>query len=83
MSIFAKRDRQPPSSIVDEFIETYVSWREACEDVRMAYASWRNCPVPQRALGYGGYRAALDREEDAARVHCQVVQRVRSACAAG
>jgi hypothetical protein len=64
--------------LVDEFVESYVCWREACDDVRSAYAGWGKREAPARDLGFGGYRAALDREEQAARVHSDWAERLRS-----
>jgi hypothetical protein len=66
-------------SLVDELIESWVCWREACEDVRRAYECWGQCRAPQRAVAFGSYRAALDREDQAARVYSMHVGRVREA----
>jgi hypothetical protein len=33
--------------VADCFIESYVLWREACEDVRGAYGRWRKCKPAQ------------------------------------
>jgi hypothetical protein len=60
-----------PSS-VDHFIESYVGWREACEDVSMAYAGWLRAPRSERALAFAGYQAALEREDLAAHAHREV-----------
>jgi hypothetical protein len=65
-------------SLADEFIESYVCWREACEDVRGAYERWTRCEPAERGLGFGGYRAALDREEHAARIHCSCTEQLRA-----
>jgi hypothetical protein len=54
---------------VDEFIDSWVCWREACEDLRSAYDRWDRAHAPQRALAFEGYRTALDREEHAALLH--------------
>jgi hypothetical protein len=56
----------------DELLESYVSWREACENVRAAYERWGTSKPPQRTLAFGWYREALDREEHAARVHSKL-----------
>jgi hypothetical protein len=56
----------------DELLESYVSWREACEDVRAAYERWGISKPPQRTLAFGRYRAALDREEHTARLHSKL-----------
>jgi hypothetical protein len=59
-----------------EFAESYVCWREACEDVRAAYRRWADCQPQQRSLGFATYRAALEREELAANIHCDWAERL-------
>lgn len=76
-------EQQTSRSAVDKFTESRVCWREACEAVRSAYAGWQHCEPAQRGLAFEGYRAALDREEQAAQVHsmCAVrVQEDRNGC---
>ena len=72
-----KRRSKRLDAVVDEFVESYVCWREACEDVRAAYQRWATTSPPQRTLAYDWYRAALDREEDAAQVHSKLAARLR------
>ncbi|MEA2431895.1 MAG: hypothetical protein QOF65_1528 [Thermoleophilaceae bacterium] len=67
------------AALVDEFIESYVFWRESCEAVRAAYKEWTNCTSPRRGLAFESYRAALDWEELAAQVHEGRVALVRTA----
>jgi hypothetical protein len=62
----------------DEFVDSWVSWREACEDVRSAYRWWTECARPQRALAFAIYRAALDSEQLAASIHSDWAQRIRA-----
>jgi hypothetical protein len=38
------------ASLVDEFVEGWVRWREACDEVRSAYESWQQCKTGKRAL---------------------------------
>ena len=71
-TIFRKRR----AALADEFLESYVRWREACDDVRAAYRRWLECKPQQRGLGFMGYRAALDREEEAASIHFNVAERL-------
>ena len=66
------------SALGDAFVESWVSWREASEDVRTAYRWWSECARPQRALAFVGYRAALDREQQAASIHSDWAKRVRA-----
>ena len=75
----APRTAEPPSPLVDDFIDSWVCWREACEDVRDAYERWRQCKASQRVLAFASYRAALDREDHAARVYSVRTDRLRAA----
>ena len=64
--LLSQKTSPPP---VDEFLESYVRWREACEDVQSAYRRWTQAPEEDRTLSFEIYSAALDREEHAARIH--------------
>jgi hypothetical protein len=50
----------------DEFLDRYVCWREASEEVRAAYERWSSASLCDGATAFAAYRAALDREESAA-----------------
>jgi hypothetical protein len=69
----------PASALVDEFLDSWVRWRETCEDVRSSYQSWRECEPPHRELAFVSYGMALDREEHAARIHSDWTERLRVA----
>jgi hypothetical protein len=73
------RTLQRSPALVDEFIESYVFWRESCEAVGSAYREWAESTSPRRALAFESYRAALDWEELAAQVHESRFARVRAA----
>lgn len=62
----------------DEFLDRYVCWREACEEVRVAYEHWESSRVGDRAGAFVAYQAALDREESAARDYGQIVEQLRA-----
>jgi hypothetical protein len=62
--------------LVDEAIERYVDWREACAAVRHAYEQWVRAPKHERPLSFAAYRAALDQEEAAATLYGAVVNRI-------
>ena len=57
------------ASIADEFFDSYLRWREACEDLRTAYERWGSCEPSQRIFRFEAYSAALEREERTARAH--------------
>jgi len=62
-----------------EFAESWACWRDACDDLRRAYSSWKGCLTAERALAFANYRAALDREEHAARVYADSAERLHAA----
>jgi hypothetical protein len=66
------------AALVFAFLESYLSWREACEDVWSAYRGWVGCQPQQRRLGFAAYQSALDREERVARIHCEWAARAGS-----
>jgi hypothetical protein len=61
---------------VEYLIDSYVCWREECAGVRSAYARWCRAPRDVRPLFYVAYAAALEQEEQAARVYQGWVERV-------
>jgi hypothetical protein len=61
----------PRAVLADRFIDSYVSWREACEEVRAAYERWAGGESPRRDFAFERYRAALDWEEHAAHIHAE------------
>jgi hypothetical protein len=62
---------------VDQLLERYVAWREECLTVRLAYEAWTDADRGERQLAHAGYLAALDREQQAARVYAEQVDWVR------
>ena len=68
------------SALADAFVDSWVSWREAREDVRTAYRFWSECAIRHRGLAFAMYRVALDREQHAASIHSQCARRVRAHC---
>jgi hypothetical protein len=63
-------------AVTDEFVESYVRWREECEAVRDAYKRFADAAPARRELDYAMYRAALYREELAARAYQHSVERL-------
>jgi hypothetical protein len=61
-----------------EFLRSYVRWREACEEVRFAYERAETAELADRRLAFAAFCAALDREEHAASVHADMHARVRA-----
>jgi hypothetical protein len=56
-------NKQIPSELIDELMELYVEWREACVAVEHAYARWSTVRLFERESAFAEYRATLDWEE--------------------
>ena len=77
-----RAEGDPPRPLVDQFLASYVLWREGCAEVEAAHARWRDAARSERGAACAAYRAALDREECAARAHQDGVTRLRAGIAA-
>ena len=73
------RTRARVAPLADEFFDSYLRRREACEDLRTAYEGWGSCEPSQRIFRFEAYRAALEREERAARLHSHLAERLHAA----
>ena len=65
-----------PAAVLDDFIASYVCWREACDAVAHAYSRWCVAAAGERDLAFAAYHAALDREGHASDVHRDVQRRL-------
>jgi hypothetical protein len=74
-----KANKSLPERLVDEAIERYVDWREACAAVRHTYEQWLRAPADERQRSFAAYGAALDQEESAATLYGAVVKRIAAA----
>lgn len=61
--------------LVDELMEAYVSWHEACLHVSDAYTAWTSERGVRATVAFGAYMTALDREEEATEVYAALVRR--------
>ena len=64
---------------VDEMMDDYVSWRDACAAVAVSYENWKCSARPDKRLAFSVYVAALDREEQAAAAYQRAVAQVATA----
>jgi hypothetical protein len=69
----------PRKHYVDELMDDYVSWREACAAVALSYESWRCAERREEKLAFSAYVAALDREEEAATTYQGAVAQLAAA----
>lgn len=68
--------RDAPRWLTDAFLDSYVSWREACDEVRSAYQRWGSAARGDAALAFAAFLAALDQEERAAGIHWEWAERL-------
>jgi hypothetical protein len=60
---------------LDDIVDDYVSWREACAMVASAYSNWQRAGRQAQKLAFSEYVAALNCEEEAAKAYQQAVER--------
>ena len=70
-----ERTRELEAQLTDELLESYITWREACDAAAAAYARWSAASADRR-LAHGDYRDALQGEEDAAAGYRDAAQRL-------
>ncbi len=61
---------------LDDLVDGYVNWRDACVVVRSAYDRWKYAASTERKPTFSEYLEALGREEDAATRYQGAVERV-------
>lgn len=66
--------------LVDAMIECYVSWREECVAVALAYENWGRAQRRDKTLAFSAYLASLDREEQAAASYRRFVEQIARMC---
>jgi hypothetical protein len=64
-------------SLVDDLVLAYVEWREESTAVWQVYGWWTGTGSENAARAHAVYRAALDREEAAARVYAKLIEAAR------
>jgi hypothetical protein len=62
--------------LIDELMDMYVEWREACIALREAYEHWSSVRVAERKLAFATYEAALDWEEQASAIYADRINQV-------
>jgi surface-anchored protein len=75
MRIGARAGRAKQELMVDSVVEQYVRWREECVAVAKSYANWGFAAPGEYRLAFAAHVAAIDREEKAAAVYRQSLER--------
>jgi hypothetical protein len=63
--------------LMDDVMDAYLAWHEACASVEAAYQGWTCAREPAATCAFWGYRAALDREERASDVYAELIGQAR------
>jgi hypothetical protein len=63
---------------LDDLVDDYVSWREACAVASAAYDNWNCASREDQRLAFSEYVTALDREEEAAMLYQRTVERLEA-----
>jgi hypothetical protein len=62
-------------AVVDGALAAYTAWREQCSAVQHAYRQWASASKADEPDAFEAYRAALDREEGAAKRYARLIPR--------
>lgn len=62
------RNRWTERLLIDDAFDAYLEWRDESAEVWHAYKRWNGAPAREARRKFWAYRAALEREEHAARV---------------
>ena len=62
--------------LIDDAFDAYLEWRDESAEVWHAYKRWNGAPAREARRKFWAYRAALEREEHAARVYGRLVEPV-------
>jgi hypothetical protein len=64
--------------LIDDAFDAYLEWRDESAEVWHAYKRWNGAPAREARRKFWAYRAALEREEHAARVYGRLVSRLEA-----
>jgi hypothetical protein len=64
--------------MVDDAMDAYVDWREECHRVWEAYERWLEAAREDTPFAFVAYVAALDREQRAAEVYGELINRLET-----
>jgi hypothetical protein len=73
--------REESDFLMDDFLASYLSWREEADKASGAYACWRAAPERDASRAFAAYRWALDHEEHAAGLLHESAERLATATA--
>lgn len=69
MKLPRTRNSSTERLLIDDAFDAYLEWRDESDEVWHAYKRWNGAPAREARRKFWAYRAALEREEHAARVY--------------
>ena len=78
MKLPRTRNRWTERLLIDDAFDAYLEWRDESAEVWHAYKRWNGAPAREARKKFWAYRAALEREEHAARVYGRLVSRLEA-----
>jgi hypothetical protein len=69
MKLLRTCNRWTERRLIDDAFDAYLEWRDGSAEVWHAYKRWNGAPAREARRNFWAYRAALEREEHAARVY--------------
>jgi hypothetical protein len=63
--------------VADDVVQAYLEWREESAAVWDAYDRWASASTEDKLGAGAAYRAALDREEAAAKAYAELIELAR------
>ena len=64
--------------LIDDAFDAYLEWRDESAEVWHAYRRWSGAPAREACTKFWAYRAALEREEHAARVYGRLLSQLEA-----
>jgi hypothetical protein len=78
MKLPGTRNRWTEHVLIDDAFDAYLDWRDESAEVRHAYKRWNGASAREARRKFWAYRAALEREEHAARVYERLASRLEA-----
>jgi hypothetical protein len=78
MKLPRTRNRWMERLLIDDAFDAYLEWRDESAEVWHAYKRWNGALAREARRKFWAYRAALEREEHAARVYGWLVSRLEA-----
>src|SRR5918999_91462 len=78
MKLPRTRNRWTERLLIDDAFGAYLEWRDESAEVWHAYKRWKGAPACEARRKFWASRAALEREEHAARIYGRLASRLEA-----